>query len=78
MMAAIVTVICYKRDRGELTLSINIIRHYLTLENLVELYKEGLSGRYPELIFQPLKTYLRRRCRGLGVIWSMILKNGIK
>lgn len=64
MMSALITVLCYKRDIGEEELSINHIRHYLALPNMVKLYCEGLEGRYPELVFLPLKTYFETALPG--------------
>ncbi|MES2264663.1 MAG: hypothetical protein V4724_39700 [Pseudomonadota bacterium] len=57
MIDALFRALCYKRARGELEISVAIIRHYLGLQNLVTLYLEGRAGKLPELAYLPIKAY---------------------
>jgi len=57
MIDALLRTLCYKRAKGELEISVGIIRHYLALPNLVQLYIEGREGKIPELAFLPIKAY---------------------
>ncbi len=57
MIDALFRALCYKRARGELEISVAIIRHYLALHNLVTLYLEGRDGKLPELAYLPIKAY---------------------
>jgi intracellular multiplication protein IcmO len=66
MMDAVLRTLCYKRARGELELSIGVIRHYLALHNLVQLYIEGREGKLPEAAFLPLKAYFETGLPGFN------------
>lgn len=58
--------LCYKRAKGEVDISIGLIRHYLALQNMVKLYIEGLEGKLPELAFLPLKAYFETGLPGFN------------
>jgi intracellular multiplication protein IcmO len=66
MTDAVLRTLCYKRARGELDLSIGVIRHYLALNNLVQLYIEGREGLLPEAAFLPLKAYFETSLPGFN------------
>lgn len=66
MIDAVLRTLSYKRARGELDLSVGLIRHYLALPNLVELYLEGRAGRIPELAFLPIKAYFETGLPGFN------------
>jgi intracellular multiplication protein IcmO len=66
MMDALLRTLCYKRARGELALSISVIRHYLALQNLVQLYIEGREGKLPEAAFLPIKAYFETGLPGFN------------
>lgn len=66
MTDAVLRTLCYKRARGELDLSIGVIRHYLALNNLVQLYIEGREGHLPEAAFLPLKAYFETSLPGFN------------
>lgn len=66
MTDAVLRTLCYKRARGELDLSIGVIRHYLALNNLVQLYIEGRDGLLPEAAFLPLKAYFETSLPGFN------------
>ncbi|MBA5690540.1 hypothetical protein [Rugamonas apoptosis] len=57
LMDALFRALCYKRARGEIDISVPVIRHYLALNNLVQLYLEGRAGQLPELAYLPIKAY---------------------
>ncbi len=57
LLDALFRALCYKRARGEIDISVSVIRHYLALNNLVQLYLEGQAGRLPELAYLPIKAY---------------------
>ncbi|RKP47543.1 type IV secretory system conjugative DNA transfer family protein [Trinickia fusca] len=58
MMDALIRTLCYERAVGNITLSIGVIREYLSLPNLVKLYLKGKRGEIPEFAFLPIKAYL--------------------
>lgn len=58
MMDATLRTLCYERAVGNITLSIGVIREYLSLPNLVKLYLKGKKGEIPEFAFLPIKAYL--------------------
>ncbi len=58
MMDALIRTLCYERAIGNLVLSIEVIREYLSLPNLVKLYLKGKRGEIPEFAFLPIKAYL--------------------
>jgi len=66
MIDAVLRTLCYKRARGELALSIGLIRHYLALPNLVQLYLEGQNGTIPEWAFLPIKAYFESGLPGFN------------
>ncbi|WP_029000935.1 hypothetical protein [Azohydromonas australica] len=66
MIDAVLRTLCYKRARGEIDLSIGVIRHYLALNNLVQLYIDGREGNLPELAFLPLKAYFETGLPGFN------------
>lgn len=66
MIDAVLRTLCYKRARGELDISVGIIRHYLALPNLVQLYLEGRDGKIPELAFLPIKAYFETGLPGFN------------
>lgn len=66
MVDALLRTLCYKRARGELDLSIGVIRHYLALNNLVQFYIEGRQGKLPETAFLPLKAYFETGLPGFN------------
>ena len=66
MIDALLRTLCYKRANGELDISISIIRHYLALQNLVQLYIEGKEGKIPELAFLPIKAYFETGLPGFN------------
>ncbi|EPR86852.1 hypothetical protein L292_2086 [Acinetobacter junii CIP 107470 = MTCC 11364] len=66
MIDALLRTLCYKRARGEIDISIGVIRHYLALQNLVQLYIEGRDGKIPELAFLPIKAYFETGLPGFN------------
>lgn len=66
MIDALLRTLSYKRARGEVEISVGLIRHYLALPNLVTLYMEGLEGRIPELAFLPIKSYFETGLPGFN------------
>lgn len=66
MIDALLRTLCYKRAKGELDISIDTIRHYLALQNLVQFYIEGREGKIPELAFLPIKTYFETGLPGFN------------
>ncbi len=66
MIDALLRTLCYKRAKGEIDISIGIIRHYLALQNLVQLYIEGREGKIPELAFLPIKAYFETGLPGFN------------
>jgi len=66
MIDAVLRTLCYKRARGEVDLSIGVIRHYLALHNLVQFYVEGREGKLPEMAFLPLKAYFETGLPGFN------------
>lgn len=64
MLDAVIRVLCYKRALGEGNTSLPTIRHYLALENLVQLYLEGREGKLPELAYLPIKAYFETSLPG--------------
>jgi intracellular multiplication protein IcmO len=66
MIDAVLRTLCYKRARGEIDLSIGVIRHYLALHNLVQFYIEGREGKLPEMAFLPLKAYFETGLPGFN------------
>ncbi|UUZ48486.1 hypothetical protein LP420_38050 [Massilia sp. B-10] len=66
MIDAVLRTLSYKRARGEVELSVGLIRHYLALPNLVELYLEGRAGKIPELAFLPIKAYFETGLPGFN------------
>lgn len=57
-VSSLVKVLCYLRDQGEIVLSINLIRTYMTLERLHELYRraDDLPADYVDGLIHYLKT----------------------
>jgi len=66
MIDALLRTLCYKRAKGELDISIGVIRHYLALQNLVQFYIEGREGKIPELAFLPIKAYFETGLPGFN------------
>lgn len=66
MIDALLRTLCYKRAKGELDTSMDTIRHYLALQNLVEFYIEGREGKIPELAFLPIKAYFETGLPGFN------------
>lgn len=66
MIDALLRTLCYKRAKGELDISIGVIRHYLALQNLVQLYIEGQQGLIPELAYLPIKAYFETGLPGFN------------
>ncbi|MEB0221369.1 hypothetical protein [Pseudomonas sp. AB12(2023)] len=66
MIDAEIRTLCYKRAKGQLDISIGIIRHYMALQNLVQFYIEGLEGNIPELAFLPIKAYFETGLPGFN------------
>ncbi|HGW4499633.1 hypothetical protein ACQKD8_18275 [Pseudomonas sp. NPDC077405] len=66
MIDALFRALSYKRAKGELDISIGIIRHYLALQNLVQLYIEGKNGSLPELAYLPIKSYFETGLPGFN------------
>lgn len=71
----------YKRDRGELTLSIEVLREYLSLDKIEELYIEGWKmandgqGPWPTP-YLGVKSYLEVGCPGFKID-IMLRKHGL-
>ncbi|WP_241136769.1 hypothetical protein [Achromobacter insuavis] len=66
MIDAELRTLCYKRAKGELDTSIKTIREYLSLQNLVKFYLEGVDGKLPELAFLPIKAYFETGLPGFN------------
>lgn len=66
MIDALLRILCYKRAKGELEISIGVIRHYLALQNLVQFYIEGQQGHIPELAYLPIKAYFETGLPGFN------------
>lgn len=66
MIDAEIRTLCYKRAKGELDISIAVIRNYMALQNLVKFYIEGLEGKIPELAFLPIKAYFETGLPGFN------------
>lgn len=66
MIDALLRTLCYKRAKGELEISIGVIRHYLALQNLVQFYIEGRKGLIPELAYLPIKAYFETGLPGFN------------
>ena len=66
MIDALLRTLCYKRAKGELEISIGVIRHYLALQNLVQFYIEGQQGLIPELAYLPIKAYFETGLPGFN------------
>ncbi len=66
MIDALLRTLCYKRAKGELDISIGVIRHYLALQNLVQFYIEGREGKIPELAYLPIKAYFETGLPGFN------------
>ncbi|MBA6105254.1 TraM recognition domain-containing protein [Pseudomonas monteilii] len=66
MIDAEIRTLCYKRAKGELDISIGVIRNYMALQNLVKFYIEGLEGKLPELAFLPIKAYFETGLPGFN------------
>lgn len=66
MIDALLRTLCYKRAKGEIDISIGVIRHHLALQNLVQLYIEGRDGKIPELAFLPIKAYFETGLPGFN------------
>ncbi|MEX3917871.1 hypothetical protein AB4Y43_16765 [Paraburkholderia sp. BR10872] len=66
MMDALIRTLCYERAVGNVTLSIGVIREYLSLKNLVKLYLKGKKGELPEFAFLPIKAYLETGLPGFN------------
>lgn len=66
MIDAVLRTLCYKRAKGEIDISIGVIRHYLALQNLVKLYIEGQEGKIPELAYLPIKAYFETGLPGFN------------
>ena len=66
MVDALLRTLCYKRAKGELDISIGVIRHYLALPNLVQFYIEGKEGKIPELAYLPIKAYFETGLPGFN------------
>lgn len=66
MIDALLRILCYKRARGEIDISIGVIRHYLALHNLVQFYLEGRDGRVPEIAWLPIKAYFETALPGFN------------
>ena len=57
MIDAVLRILAFKRAKGELEISVQVIRDSLTLQNLVGFYLEGQQGLLPELAYLPIKAY---------------------
>jgi len=55
---AIITALCYKRDRGEIELSVETIRERLALTDLVTIQHEAKRNNWNVEVIQPLLKYL--------------------
>lgn len=66
MIDALLRTLCYKRAKGEIEISIGVIRHYLALQNLVQFYIEGQQGLIPELAYLPIKAYFETGLPGFN------------
>lgn len=55
---AIITALCYKRDRGEIELSVETIRERLVFTELVALQYEARSNKWNVGLIHPLLKYL--------------------
>ncbi|CAH2783902.1 MAG: hypothetical protein PPHEESC_1797 [uncultured Paraburkholderia sp.] len=66
MIDALLRTLCYKRAKGELDISIGVIRHYLALQNLVQFYIEGREGKIPELAFLQIKAHFETGLPGFN------------
>lgn len=66
MIDAVLRTLSYKRAKGEGEISVGVLRHYLALPNLVQLYLDGLEGRIPELAFLPIKAYFETGLPGFN------------
>ncbi|CAG9260962.1 TraG-D_C domain-containing protein [Burkholderia diffusa] len=66
MMDAELRTLCYMRAKGEVDISIGVIRHYLALQNLVKFYIAGQEGKLPELAFLPIKAYFETGLPGFN------------
>lgn len=65
-MDAELRTLCYLRARGEGDTSLASIRHYMALQNLVQLYIRGKRGEIPETAFLPLKSYFETGLPGFN------------
>ncbi|KNH05918.1 IcmO (DotL) protein [Candidatus Burkholderia brachyanthoides] len=66
MIDALLRTLAYLRAKGELDISIGVIRHYLALQNLVQFYIAGREGKIPELAFLPIKAYFETGLPGFN------------
>jgi intracellular multiplication protein IcmO len=57
MIDALLRILAFKRAKGELEISVQVIRDSLSLQNLVKFYLEGQKGLLPELAYLPIKAY---------------------
>jgi len=57
MIDALLRILAFKRAKGELEISVQVIRDSLSLQNLVKFYIEGQKGLLPELAYLPIKAY---------------------
>lgn len=66
MIDALLRTLCYMRAKGELDISIGVIRHHLALQNLVQFYIDGREGKIPELAYLPIKAYFETGLPGFN------------
>ena len=66
MIDALLRTLAYLRAKGEIDISIGVIRHYLSLQNLVTFYLDGKAGKIPELAFLPIKAYFETGLPGFN------------
>lgn len=78
MIDALLRTLCYKRAKGELEISIGVIRHYLALQNLVQFYIEGQQGLIPELAYLPIKAYFETGLPGFNPQPLVIRRSGMQ
>lgn len=69
LVDAIIRCLRYKHLRGDLVSGIQAIQKYLSLEELLELYKEGEAGLLPYAAYSPITNYLKT---GLSFDFSLI------
>ena len=58
MIGGVVNAAAYLRSKQEVQLSVKTLRHYMALQNLIELWKRGKGNEFPEAAIAPINAYL--------------------